>query len=348
MLRPILALAALLALSACARGAEPEGPVELPTLPEYRAFVDDGFQIPPVPGRLTAGVNRREVVDYFGDEPPGTIEVDRHAKFLYWVMPEGRAVRYPIAVGRLGRAISGDTVIRRKAEWPGWTPTPNMLRTEPEVYGDFADGIPGGLRSPLGARALYMFRDGRDTFYRIHGTNDLESIGNSGSAGCIRMFNQDVIDLYERVPTGTRVTMRSYEDSLRLEGPALANRGRELPPRILDPEAIYGEAAVAADRRIDAPDGFVEPVAAPEPERRGLFGRLFGRGGAEAAAEAPARAPAPVAPQVAALPPLEALPPPSRRVSVQAPAPIATSAGVLGSDVPRGPLVPGGTALDGL
>jgi hypothetical protein len=115
-----------------------------------------------------------------------------------------------------------------------------MLRTQPEVYGPFARGVEGGLASPLGARALYLFRNGRDTHFRIHGTNDLPSIGNSGSAGCIRMFNHDIIDLYPRVPNGTDVVIRSYEDSVDLEGEALANRGVILQPNIIDPDLIYG------------------------------------------------------------------------------------------------------------
>jgi hypothetical protein len=114
-----------------------------------------------------------------------------------------------------------------------------MLRTEPEVYGPFAGGIPGGLSSPLGARALYLYRGGKDTYFRIHGTNDLGSIGNSGSAGCIRLFNQDIIDLFDRIEMGTKVVIRTYDDSVRIEGEELANRGVELAPYIADPEAIY-------------------------------------------------------------------------------------------------------------
>jgi hypothetical protein len=119
-----------------------------------------------------------------------------------------------------------------------------MLRSEPEVYGPFAGGIPGGVASPLGARALYLYRGGRDTRYRIHGTNDLQSIGNSSTAGCIRMFNQDVIDLYERAPMGTDVVVRTYDESVAAEGEELANRGVELPPTIVDPDVVY--AAVEA------------------------------------------------------------------------------------------------------
>ena len=121
-----------------------------------------------------------------------------------------------------------------------------MLRTEPEIYGPFARGIRGGLRSPLGARALYLYKGGRDTYYRIHGTNALDSIGNSSSAGCIRMFNNDVIALYEMVPLGTRVHVRSEAESLRVD-PENFNRGIEVPARRVDPELIYSDEAIAND-----------------------------------------------------------------------------------------------------
>jgi hypothetical protein len=132
-------------------------------------------------------------------------------------------------------------------EWPSWTPTRNMLRTEPEVYGPFAAGLPGGLRSPLGARALYLFRGSRDTHYRIHGTNDLESIGNSGSAGCIRMFNQDAIHLHSQIEAPMQVVIRTSEDSQRLD-PFNFGRGIELPPKIISAEELLGPEAEAADR----------------------------------------------------------------------------------------------------
>jgi lipoprotein-anchoring transpeptidase ErfK/SrfK len=183
-------------------------------------------------------------VAYEGSEAPGSIVVDPYAKFLYLVGDGGSATRYPIAVGREGRGFTGQATIKRKEEWPGWAPTANMLRSEPEVYGPFAGGIPGGVASPLGARALYLYRGGRDTRYRIHGTNDLQSIGNSSTAGCIRMFNQDVIDLYERAPMGTDVVVRTYDESVAAEGEELANRGVELPPTIVDPDVVY--AAVEA------------------------------------------------------------------------------------------------------
>lgn len=242
LLIPLLSLMALAGCSGEVAGVLPGGPVA-----GYEAQEDGEYVLPPVPAEYLQGVNRRTPVDYDGPEAPGTIVVDPHAKFLYFVEPDGAAMRYPIAVGRAGLRMRGDSRIGMKREWPGWTPTANMLRTQPEVYGPFAKGVEGGLASPLGARALYLYQNGRDTYFRIHGTNDLTSIGNSGSAGCIRLFNQDIIDLYERVERGARVTVRTYEESVAAEGEELANRGEELPPTTVDPESIYGVTEVPAE-----------------------------------------------------------------------------------------------------
>ncbi|ARO15077.1 ErfK/YbiS/YcfS/YnhG family protein precursor [Ketogulonicigenium robustum] len=214
----------------------------------YGLLEDEGFRLPPIPPRYLQGVNRRMLIAYPGTQRAGTIEIDPNAKFLYWVLPDGMAWRYPIGVGIEGLGLRGETVIQRKAKWPGWTPTANMLRRDPELYEPFRRGVPGGLASPLGARALYLYRGGRDTYYRIHGTNDLESIGNSGSAGCIRLFNHDIIHLYEMVPNSTRVIIRSYNESVRIEGAAMANRGIELAPYIITPEELFnGESGHRAD-----------------------------------------------------------------------------------------------------
>ena len=137
----------------------------------------------------------------------GTIIVDPRARFLYLVEGRGRARRYGIGVGRAGLAFSGSARVGRKARWPRWTPTRNMIRREPEKYARFADGLPGGPGNPLGARALYLYRNGRDTYYRIHGTTQPWSIGQAVSSGCVRMLNEHVSDLYERVPVGARVVV---------------------------------------------------------------------------------------------------------------------------------------------
>lgn len=150
---------------------------------------------------------RRQEVAYETSQPAGTIVVDTPARRLYYVLGNGRAMRYGVGVGRNGYALAGVAAIGRKAEWPSWTPSPNMLRTNPEKNRKYAGGVPGGINNPLGARALYLYRGGRDTMFRIHGTNQPWSIGQAMSSGCIRMMNHDVIDLYERAKVGGRVVV---------------------------------------------------------------------------------------------------------------------------------------------
>lgn len=150
---------------------------------------------------------RREV-RYTTPYHPGTIVVDPHRRYAYLVKEGGRAIRYGVGVGKTEAFnFQGDAVIARKAEWPRWTPTANMIRREPERYGPYADGLEGGPHNPLGARALYLYRDGRDTLYRLHGTNEPWSIGQMVSSGCVRFLNQDIIDLYRRVPLDTKVVV---------------------------------------------------------------------------------------------------------------------------------------------
>ena len=247
--RSFTAMALMGTAAACSPQVEDSPPA--PALPDYiegyGPIEDAGYFLPPIPAEYTQGVNRRMTGIYLGEAPPNSLDVDPYAKFLYHVKDDGTATRYPVGVGRAGRSIRGRARLQFKRKWPSWTPTQNMLRTEPEVYGPFAAGLPGGLRSPLGARALYLFRNGRDTRYRIHGTNDLESIGNSGSAGCIRLFNQDIIHLYDQVDAPMTVLIRSEEESLRID-PENFGRGIELPPKIIDPDELLSEEAIANDR----------------------------------------------------------------------------------------------------
>lgn len=247
----------LASTAACARQMPVTDVASLPGLePEleqgdflegYGVIQDAGYSLPGIPTKYLQGVNRRATGTYLGEAKPNTLDVDPYAKFLYHVRRDGSTTRYPVGVGRAGRSLRGKATIKLMRKWPGWTPTENMLRTEPEVYGAFRQGIPGGLRSPLGARALYLYRGNRDTFYRIHGTNDLESIGNSGSAGCIRMFNHDIIHLYDQIDTPMEVNIRSPEESLRVD-PENFDRGVELPPKIIDPDLLLGAEAEALDR----------------------------------------------------------------------------------------------------
>jgi lipoprotein-anchoring transpeptidase ErfK/SrfK len=140
---------------------------------------------------------RRQEVDYAGPEAPGTIVIDTPNRFLFLVEPDGKALRYGVGVGRPGFKWSGVKRISRKSEWPDWTPPSDMLLRRPDLPRHMA----GGPENPLGARALYL----GSSLYRIHGTNEPATIGHNVSSGCIRMMNDDVIDLYERVPVGTKV-----------------------------------------------------------------------------------------------------------------------------------------------
>ena len=259
-------MAVLVLVSACSR-PEPEVTIAVVSPPGYEAVQDGEFLIPAVaPHLFYDGAEKAEVV-FNGDDEPGTIVVDTFARRLYHVQEGGMATRYAIAVGREGLSFRGVGVIGRKAEWPSWTPTTNMVRTRPDLYAEYAAGLPGGLDNPLGARALYIYRGGKDTNFRIHGTIENASIGHATSAGCIRMYNQDAIDLYNRVDSGTKVRVRSLEESIELEGVYMddaygravldtpENQAQKLidQQRIAEREALdpvvaaYGAAARAAD-----------------------------------------------------------------------------------------------------
>jgi lipoprotein-anchoring transpeptidase ErfK/SrfK len=174
----------------------------------YGELPNERFPIPAVDfDEVDPSVLRRVVENRTG-EAPGTIviETGRHALFL--VLDNGQALRYGVGVGKEGLAWSGRAVVGRKADWPRWTPTAAMIAREPERNARWAGGMEPGLGNPLGARALYLYRDGIDTLYRIHGTNEPGSIGQSVSSGCIRLINQDIIDLHQRVPVGATVVVR--------------------------------------------------------------------------------------------------------------------------------------------
>jgi lipoprotein-anchoring transpeptidase ErfK/SrfK len=154
-----------------------------------------------------SGIDRRfkrQRVQYDGGESPGTIVVDTSQFYLFFVEEDGWATRYGVGVGEQGLTLKGRASIGNKAVWPSWTPTANMMRRKPRLL-QYAGGVPGGPNNPLGARALYLYRGGRDTMFRIHGTNEPWSIGTAVSSGCIRLLNDDIIDLYDRTPVGTAV-----------------------------------------------------------------------------------------------------------------------------------------------
>jgi lipoprotein-anchoring transpeptidase ErfK/SrfK len=152
---------------------------------------------------------RRSVVSFHRKEAPGTIVVDTDARYLYYVLPQGKAIRYGVTVGEEALAFSGVALVKNKAEWPGWVPTEG---TKKRIAG-LPNYVPPGPDNPMGARALYLFQGDRDTLYRIHGTNQPEYIGRAISSGCIRMANEDVIDLFNRVKVGTTVVVLQQGDS---------------------------------------------------------------------------------------------------------------------------------------
>ena len=173
----------------------------------YGAVNDGGFTTPPIDVTTIDQSLLRTEVAWKGKEKPGSIVVNVPERRLYLVQAGGRALRYGVGVGRSeGTNFRGNAVIGRKEKWPHWTPTANMIAAMPR-YRPYRSGLEGGVDNPLGARALYLYRDGRDTFFRLHGTTEPESIGQAVSSGCIRLFNQDIIDLYNRVPVGTHVTV---------------------------------------------------------------------------------------------------------------------------------------------
>jgi lipoprotein-anchoring transpeptidase ErfK/SrfK len=175
----------------------------------YAARVDDGFQLPAIPyQQIDPRFLRQQVNDPTGSKP-GTIVVDTSAHFLYYVQAGGKAMRYGVALGKPGFEWQGNAVVQWKQKWPRWTPPPEMIKRRPELekYSAENGGMPPGPDNPLGARALYIFKNGKDTFYRLHGTPEWNSIGKNASSGCVRLMNQDVIDLYDRVAGATPITV---------------------------------------------------------------------------------------------------------------------------------------------
>lgn len=162
------------------------------------------------PARKTFVINPLflpQYVSFNSGYAPGTVVIDPRGRFLYLVEDDSTARRYGVGVGRAGRTFHGPARIGRKEVWPRWVPTNNMIRRQPAKYARYAGGVSGGPHNPLGARALYLYRNGRDTYYRIHGTTEPWSIGRAVSNGCIRMINEHVVDLYARVPIGARVVV---------------------------------------------------------------------------------------------------------------------------------------------
>ena len=184
----------------------PAKPIDPAIVAMYGPVQDGPFLIPAIDVRRIEPEYFRQVVPVPSNVPdePGTVVVDPGHRFLYLVVDQGQAIRYGIGVGREGFAWSGAAAVKSKQEWPKWFPPTDMMARDPRAA-TWAKGKPGGLDNPLGARALYLWQGDTDTLYRIHGTNEPWSIGHAVSSGCIRMFNQDALDLYNRVPEKTKV-----------------------------------------------------------------------------------------------------------------------------------------------
>ncbi len=203
------------ALAACARTEQapvatlPSRTVQL--LPEhYGAILDEPFPIPAVPpGVVSPELLRQEVANPYPEQPSGTVVVDPDRAFLHLVQDESRALRYGVGVGAAGFSWNGDAVMQFKRKWPRWTPPDEMVARRPDLepYSIANGGMDPGPGNPLGARALYLFQNGVDTLYRIHGACEPQYLGQAVSSGCIRMLDQDAIDIYERVPHGAKVVV---------------------------------------------------------------------------------------------------------------------------------------------
>ena len=164
---------------------------------------------------------QRRVVNYHRKEAPGSIVVDSDSRFLYYVLPNGKAIRYGVTVGEEALAWSGVAKIGRLAEWPDWVPTAEIKKR----MGDLPDRVAGGPKNPLGARGIYLYEGNKDTLFRIHGTNQPEYIGHAISSGCIRMTNEDVIDLYSRVKLGSPVVVLAPKQGDSPMNPQVAFKG---------------------------------------------------------------------------------------------------------------------------
>jgi len=191
--------------------AEPVSRVVPPdVLSMYAARPEEEFLVPAADVSMLNPTYWRQEVDNITGEAPGTVVVDTANRFLYWTLPEGRAMRYGVGIGRAGFTWDGRGHIAYKRKWPVWTPPSEMIERQPELE-MYRHGQPPGLLNALGARALYIHQGNRDTLYRVHGTMDVASIGKAVSSGCVRLLFQDVMDLYERVPNGSPIVVIQSE-----------------------------------------------------------------------------------------------------------------------------------------
>lgn len=287
--RAVLATAIVLGLAGCIPAGGPPGaiplaeatatPAEVATPAPvvdtiYVSRADGDFTIPALPVEQIPEEFRRQTVAFASDQPPGTIIINPGAKHLLFITGPNEAIRYGISVGRAGFEWSGEAVVSGRRNWPRWTPPPEMISRSPDLA-KWAGGQPGGPTNPLGARALYLTTNGVDYGYRIHGTPDWKSIGRNASSGCIRMINQDVIDLYDRVPSGAKVIVMTRDGQMptglslpkQAPRPVKAKSTPKAKPAIVaEPAPVVADPApVAAEPApvVPAPTYVEQPTVGP-------------------------------------------------------------------------------------
>ena len=265
----------------------PQATVKQPSASDFEnAYVarqDGSFVVPAVPEEKVPPQLRRQLVKFETDDPVGTIIINPTAKTLHLVTAPGKAMRYGIAVGKDGFQWAGEALITDRKHWPTWTPPKEMIARKPELA-KWEKGQPGGPTNPLGARALYLTTNGRDYGFRIHGTPEWQSIGRNASSGCFRMINQDVMDLYDRVPNGVKVVVLNADGSrptrLILPPPAPVKKAvAKSTPKPVSPGApapgfpvmtapIMTPPAIGTPAALDTPPALTPPAltpAAPQP-----------------------------------------------------------------------------------
>ena len=265
VLRVMLAATVTAGLAACVpttttTSPSTAAPVALPQEGLYLATSDNGIAIPAIDTSKVPAQFQRQIVDYPSTEAPGTVIINPATKHLYFITGNNKAIRYGISVGAAGFEWSGEALVTNRRQWPTWTPPKEMIERKPELA-KWEKGQPGGPTNPLGARALYLTTNGVDYGYRIHGTPDWWSIGKNASSGCIRMINQDVMDLYTRVPDNAKVIVLTARGEmpkgLKLPPPAPKKKKPEPAPAVATP-ATTPEATPAT-----ATAPVVGPVTGP-------------------------------------------------------------------------------------
>lgn len=236
----------------------------------YVATMDAGIEIPALPVDQIPETHRRQVVAYETDQPVGTIIINPKTKLLYFIIGKNKAISYGIAVGKAGFEWSGEAVVAEKKEWPTWIPPKEMIARRPELAKFDEVGQPGGPTNPLGARAIYLTSGGRDYGYRIHGTPEWKSIGRNASSGCIRMINQDVIDLYGRLNGGEKVIVltSSGEMPKGLYIPPVIKpkeKEPEIPADAIPALTVLPPPSIATGTPVAAAAPAVTPAPEPEP-----------------------------------------------------------------------------------